>query len=93
MVGRRHRLAWRPSGPGGSTLRRVTAPTLLIVGGYDYPVLKMNQDALAQMRAEAHLEIVPGAGHLFEESGTLKRVAELARAWFEHHLPERQVQS
>jgi putative phosphoribosyl transferase len=53
----------------------------------------MNQDALAQMRAEAHLEIVPGAGHLFEDSGTLKRVAELARAWFEHHLLELQVQS
>jgi putative phosphoribosyl transferase len=53
----------------------------------------MNQDALAQMGAETHLEIVPGAGHLFEESGILKRVAELARAWFEHHLLERQVQS
>ncbi len=53
----------------------------------------MNQDALAQMRAEAHLEIVPGAGHLFEEPGALKRVAELARAWFEHHLFGRHVQS
>ena len=77
----------------GPTLPRVAAPTLLIVGGYDYRVIKMNQDALAQMRAEAHLEIVPGAGHLFEEPGTLKRVAELARAWFERHLLDRQVQS
>ena len=77
----------------GPSLSRVAAPTLLIVGSDDYAVIRMNQDALAQMRAEAHLEIVPGAGHLFEESGTLKRVAELARAWFEHHLLERQVQS
>ena len=77
----------------GPTLSRVAAPTLLIVGSDDYAVIRMNQDALAQMRAEAHLEIVPGAGHLFEESGTLKRVAELARAWFEHHLLGRQVQS
>ena len=75
------------------SLSRVAAPTLLIVGSDDYPVIKMNQDALAQMRAEAHLEIVPGAGHLFEEPGTLRRVAELARAWFEHHLLGRQVQS
>ena len=77
----------------GPSLSRVAAPTLLIVGSDDYAVIRMNQDALAQMRAEAHLEIVPGAGHLFEESGTLKRVAELARAWFEHHLLGRQVQS
>ena len=77
----------------GPTLSRVAAPTLLIVGSDDYAVIRMNQDALAQMRAEAHLEIVPGAGHLFEDSGTLKRVAELARAWFEHHLLELQVQS
>ena len=80
-------------GLAGPSLSRVAAPTLLIVGSDDYAVIRMNQDALAQMRAEAHLEIVPGAGHLFEESGTLKRVAELARAWFEHHLLERQVQS
>ena len=77
----------------GPTLSRVAAPTLLIVSSDDYALIRMNQDALAQMRAEAHLEIVPGAGHLFEESGTLKRVAELARAWFEHHLLELQVQS
>jgi putative phosphoribosyl transferase len=75
----------------GPALPRVAAPTLLIVGGYDYQVVKMNQDALAQMRAETHLEIVPGAGHLFEEPGTLKRVAELARAWFERHLLDRRV--
>ena len=80
-------------GLAGPSLSRVAAPTLLIVGSDDYAVIRMNQDALAQMRAEAHLEIVPGAGHLFEDSGTLKRVAELARAWFEHHLLELQVQS
>jgi dienelactone hydrolase len=70
----------------GPALSRVTAPVLLIVGGHDYPVIKMNRDALAQMRVEAHLEIVPGAGHLFEEPGALERVAGLARAWFERHL-------
>lgn len=70
----------------GSALARVQAPTLLIVGGDDYAVIEMNREALAQLTAEATLEIVPGATHLFEEPGTLDEVARLARAWFERWL-------
>lgn len=70
----------------GSALARVQAPTLLIVGGDDYPVIQMNREALAQLTVEAKLEIVPGATHLFEEPGTLDEVARLARAWFERWL-------
>ena len=70
----------------GPALPRVTAPTLLIVGGLDAPVIEMNRQAQAQMRAHVVLEIVPGATHLFEEPGTLDRVAELAAAWFEQYL-------
>jgi putative phosphoribosyl transferase len=67
-------------------LSKVTSPTLLIVGGLDTPVIEMNRSAMDQMRGAAALEIVPGATHLFEEPGTLERVAELAGGWFEHHL-------
>jgi dienelactone hydrolase len=67
-------------------LTKVTAPTLLIVGGLDHPVIEMNRAALAQLHVEKHLEIVPGATHLFEEPGTLERVAVLARDWFERYL-------
>jgi dienelactone hydrolase len=70
----------------GPVLGRVTAPTLLIVGGHDHPVIQMNREAMAQMRAETAMEIVPGAGHLFEEPGTLDQVAVLAHAWFQRHL-------
>jgi dienelactone hydrolase len=70
----------------GAALPRVTAPTLLIVGGLDGVVIQMNRDAMRQMRAEVALEIVPGATHLFEEPGTLERVAELAGNWFTQHL-------
>ncbi len=70
----------------GPALPRVQAPTLLIVGGNDVPVIMMNREALAQLHAEAKLEIVPGATHLFEEPGTLDVVARLARDWFERHL-------
>jgi dienelactone hydrolase len=70
----------------GTALRRVTAPTLLIVGGFDIPVIEMNRDAMKQMSGEVKLEIVPGATHLFEEPGTLERVADLAGDWFRHHL-------
>lgn len=73
----------------GDALPRVKAPTLLIVGGYDYPVIGMNRRALARLRAEARLEIVPGATHLFEESGTLEEVARLAREWFARWLAPR----
>jgi pimeloyl-ACP methyl ester carboxylesterase len=70
----------------GAALGRVKAPTLLIVGGHDVPVIGMNRDAMAQMRAEVRLEIVPGATHLFEEPGTLETVARLARDWFARHI-------
>lgn len=70
----------------GPALARVKAPTLLIVGGDDSPVIQMNREALAQLTAEAKLEIVPGATHLFEEPGTLDEVARLARAWFQRWL-------
>jgi putative phosphoribosyl transferase len=70
----------------GDLLRRVTAPTLLIVGGYDAPVIELNRHALAALQNEKKLVIVPGATHLFEEPGTLEEVARLARDWFEHHL-------
>jgi len=70
----------------GTALPHVMAPTLLIVGGRDTPVIEMNRDAMARMRGEVALEIVPGATHLFEESGALERVAALAANWFERYL-------
>jgi putative phosphoribosyl transferase len=66
----------------GDALPRVTAPTLLIVGGDDRPVIGMNREAQAAMRCRTELVIVPGATHLFEEPGALERVAELATGWF-----------
>ena len=65
----------------GDALARVRAPTLLIVGGDDVPVIELNEEALALLGAPARLEIVPGATHLFEEPGTLEEVARLARTW------------
>ncbi len=70
----------------GEALARVTAPTLLIVGGADYDVLGLNQEALRQLRALKQLSVVPGATHLFEEPGTLERAAQLATEWFVTHL-------
>jgi len=67
-------------------LSKVTAPTLLIVGGNDAPVIQMNQEALALLACPKELVIVPGASHLFEEPGTLEQVADLARRWFQRHL-------
>jgi putative phosphoribosyl transferase len=70
----------------GDALPRVRAPTLLIVGGRDLTVLDLNRTAMARLRAETRLEIVPGATHLFEEPGTLEAVAQLARDWFLRYL-------
>jgi putative phosphoribosyl transferase len=70
----------------GPALPRVRAPTLLIVGGNDFRVVELNRAALAQLRCEKRLVIVPGATHLFEEPGALDEVARLAREWFERHL-------
>jgi putative phosphoribosyl transferase len=73
----------------GEHLGRVRVPTLLIVGGEDREVLALNQSALARLRCESRLEIVPGATHLFEEPGTLEQAANLARDWFLRHVPDR----
>jgi putative phosphoribosyl transferase len=70
----------------GDALERVTAPTMLIVGGDDHDVLALNRDAETRLRCEHRLEIVPDAGHLFEEEGALERVAELAAGWFVEHV-------
>jgi dienelactone hydrolase len=70
----------------GATLRRVLAPTLLIVGASDPEVLRLNRQAMAELAGEAKLEVVPGATHLFAEPGALERVAQLARDWFLRHL-------
>jgi len=70
----------------GAALPKVKAPTLLIVGGDDLPVIGMNEEAYEQLTCTRRMEIVPGASHLFEEPGTLERVAELARGWFVQHL-------
>jgi putative phosphoribosyl transferase len=70
----------------GDALPLVEAPTLLIVGGDDVPVIGMNREAMEQMRVEKRLEIVAGATHLFEEPGALEEVARLAAAWFVRYL-------
>jgi pimeloyl-ACP methyl ester carboxylesterase len=70
----------------GDALPRVKAPTLLIVGGHDEPVIDLNRQAAARMTAPTRVEIVPGATHLFEEPGTLEQVCRLAADWFAAHL-------
>jgi putative phosphoribosyl transferase len=70
----------------GDALPHVVAPTLLIVGSLDTPVIAMNRSAYAQMRCEREITIVEGASHLFEEEGTLEEVARLARDWLRRYL-------
>jgi putative phosphoribosyl transferase len=70
----------------GAALSRVKAPTLLIVGGLDVPVIRMNEEAYVQLRCQKELKIVAGATHLFEEPGKLDEVANLAAEWFLTHL-------
>jgi dienelactone hydrolase len=72
----------------GEALGRVLAPCLFIVGGDDPVVVRLNREAIAELprKTERRLEIIPGATHLFEEPGTLDRVAELARGWFHQYL-------
>ena len=70
----------------GNRLVEVTAPTLLIVGGLDEGVIALNERAHARLEADKQIAIVPGAGHLFEEPGTLDQVILLARDWFVRHL-------
>ena len=69
----------------GDLLSRVLAPTLLIVGGRDEIVIELNHQAQRKMRCEVKLEIIQGATHLFEETGALDRVAQLASGWFLQH--------
>jgi len=72
-------------------LARVRAPTLLIVGGEDDVVIRMNDDAYRQLRCEKEMHIVPGATHLFEEPGTLDQVVDLAIDWFRRHFASGQL--
>jgi dienelactone hydrolase len=67
-------------------LNQVTAPTLLIVGGADYGVIELNEQAYVMLKCKKQLSLVPGATHLFEESGTLEQAAQLAADWFLQYL-------
>ncbi len=71
------------------SLSHVGAPTLFIVGGDDYIVIQLNQQAYNFIKAEKALQIIPGASHLFEEPGALEQVAHLAAEWFNKHLLEK----
>ena len=75
----------------GAALARVETPTLLIVGGYDDVVIRLNQEALAELHCEKELKIVPGATHLFEEHGALQAVARLAADWFRQHFQSHSI--
>jgi len=81
-----YRAADAPTLPERFALRRVTAPTLLIVGGVDYGVIELNQQADALLNCEKKLTLIPGATHLFEEPGTLQQAAHSAADWFVQHL-------
>jgi putative phosphoribosyl transferase len=73
----------------GDALANARAPTLLIVGGEDHEVLELNRKAMGRMTANAKIEIVPGASHLFHEPGALETVSHLAAEWFSSHLVDR----
>ncbi|MGH8711427.1 MAG: dienelactone hydrolase family protein [Burkholderiales bacterium] len=76
----------RPDLTGDDKLVNVIAPTLLIVGGDDFGVIELNEETYRKLKCEKELSIVPGATHLFEESGALEKVAALAAHWFIQHL-------
>ncbi len=76
----------RPDLAGEAALSQVAAPVLLIVGGSDYGVIELNEQAYALMHCEKKLMLVPGATHLFEEPGTLEQAAQLAAGWFSKYL-------
>ncbi|WP_245730730.1 dienelactone hydrolase family protein [Micromonospora pallida] len=71
----------------GAALSRVRAPSLLLVGGRDEEVIALNESAMSSLDGVGELRVVPGATHLFEEPGTLERVADEAAGWFTTHLP------
>jgi putative phosphoribosyl transferase len=76
----------RPDLAGEEALARVTAPTLLIVGGHDVQVIQLNEAAHARLRCTKSVAVVQGATHLFEEPGALEQVAALASEWLTRHL-------
>jgi putative phosphoribosyl transferase len=92
MPGHVHAVVSRGGRPdlAGEHLAKVKAPTLLIVGSRDVPVIPLNEDAFAQLRCAKKLDIVPGASHLFEEPGTLDVVSQLAASWFTKYLGPRE---
>lgn len=71
----------------GDALPQVKSPTLLLIGGWDGPVIEMNRDAYEQLQCEKSMEIIPAASHLFEEPGKLEEVARLSARWFSRHMP------
>jgi len=75
----------------GPFLDRVRAPTLLLVGGHDEPVIELNREAYDRLASDKELVIIPGATHLFEEPGTLEEVARLTAQWFTRHLRAHQA--
>ncbi len=76
----------RPDLASPAALRMVKAPTLFLVGGQDFGVIELNESAFSHLQCEKQLVIVPGATHLFEEPGTLEKVAEKAADWFEKNF-------
>jgi pimeloyl-ACP methyl ester carboxylesterase len=74
----------------GEALEEVKAPTLLIVGGEDRDVIKLNEEAYFRLQGEKALRIIPGASHLFEEAGALENAAQLASEWFAQHLRQKE---
>jgi putative phosphoribosyl transferase len=78
----------RPDLAPPTELRKVKAPTLFLVGGQDFGVIELNEQAFAHLQCEKQLVIVPGATHLFEEPGTLEQVAEKAADWFQRNFSE-----
>ncbi|EFL21038.1 carboxymethylenebutenolidase [Streptomyces himastatinicus ATCC 53653] len=81
----------RPDLAGG-VLNRVRAPVLLVVGGDDHEVLRLNEQAAAMLAAPHEVHVVPGATHLFEEPGALEQAAEAARDWFARMAEQRDAQ-
>jgi len=71
---------------GGKYLPKVHSPTLFIAGGNDEVIIKLNKDSMKKMNCKTKLEIIPGAGHLFENPGELEKVAQLASDWFKDYL-------
>lgn len=82
------RVAGRPD-LADAALDDVTAPTLLIVGGLDFEVIELNEQAFAHLKGPKAIEIVPGATHLFPEPGALDAIIEHAARWFKTHLGTR----